>query len=217
MKKHFMTGLAILLPMVITLIIASFIINFLTKPFTGLVQHMLDRYGLLDTPFWIFTGSEMLFFSSKIVVLILIVFLTILIGFVGQLVLVKFFLRLGDWIIHRIPLVNKIYKAIQDTLHTLFDSKKIANFSQVVLVPFPYKNSLCLGLIISEIPEKSDEKYGEYISVFVPGTPNPTMAFVLLFKKDQLIPIDMKVEEAFKFIVSCGSMVENFKKLEKQT
>lgn len=216
MKKLFMTGLAILLPMVVTLIIVVFILNLLTKPFTGFVQELLDYYDLLDKPFWIFNSSEILIISSKIIVLFFIISLTILIGFIARLVLIRYFFRVGDWLIHQIPLVNKIYKAIQDTLQTVFSTEKKANFSQVVLVPFPHPKSYSIGLTTSQSKEESDLEHRDLISVFVPGTPNPTMGFMLLFRKDQLIPIDMRVEDAFKFLVSCGVMLTDFKIDTKQ-
>lgn len=210
-----MTGLAILLPMVITIVIVVFLLNFFTKPFIGFVQSVLDHYDLLDKPFWIFSSSEVLLFSSKFIVLLVIVALTILIGFIGRLVLINLFFRFGDWVMHRIPLVNKIYKAIQDTLRTLFTSKEKTTFSQVVLVPFPYKGAYSIGLITNQSNIESDEAHRQLISVFVPGTPNPTMGFMLLFERDQLILIDMKVEDAFKFLVSCGVMLTDFKPIPK--
>ena len=50
------------------------------------------------------------------------------------------------------------------------------------------------------------------VSVFVPGTPNPTMGFMLMFEKSKIIEIDMKVEDALKFVVSCGIMFSGYKK-----
>lgn len=207
-----MTGLAILLPIVMTLIIVMFIINLFTKPFTGFVENILDHYGLLGRPFWIFSSTQVLLFTSKIVILILMVCLAILAGFIGQLVLVRVFFRFGDWLMHRIPLVNKIYKAIQDTLNITLGPNKKAAFSKVVLVPFPHKKSYSLGLVTGGANPESNLEYRDLITVFVPCTPNPIFGLMLMFKKSQIIPIDMKVEDALKFLVSCGVMLPNLKK-----
>lgn len=210
MKKHFMTGLAILLPIVLTWIIVMFIVNFLTKPFTGIVRDILERYDLLGKPIWIFSSTEVLLITSKLLILVFIIFVTILIGLVARFFIIRYFFRLGDYLIHRIPLVNKVYKAIQETLHTLFASEK-HTFKQVVLVPFPHPRVYSIGLITGVSHEYSDKEHQDLISVFIPGTPNPTVGFMILFRKDQMIFTDMSVEEAFKFIVSLGVMISEFR------
>jgi len=197
-----MTGLAILLPFVLTVVIVVFFMNLLTKPFIGFVKE--------------YFGSSEIFsrFSPKTVTLIIrllilfsLFFFTVLIGFLGQIFLVNYFLKLGDRIVHKIPFVNKIYKAVQDVVLTIFkDDRK--SFTNVVLVPFPTPNSLSLGLISREgLPELTGAKQ-ELVSVFVPGTPNPSIGFMLLFKKEDLVVTDMKVDDALKFIVSCGVILK---------
>lgn len=210
MKKNFMTGLAIILPLVLTILILMFLINFLTKPFMGFVEAILSRYDLLDHPFFIFSGNDILVFSSKIIILLLIFGIAILIGFVAQIFIIDYLFRIGDKLIHAIPLINKLYKGIQDTIHTLFNSKG-TSFSQVVLVPFPYSSTYCIGFLTNEASADSDPEHRDRVSIFVPGTPNPTMGFMLMFRKDQLIVMDMKVEEAFKFLMSCGVVLSEFK------
>jgi uncharacterized membrane protein len=212
MKKLFMTGLILLLPLVMTLVIVSFIINIFTKPFTGFVQEILEHYGILDHFFWIFNNPQALAFMSKMIVFLGIIILTFLVGFVAQMFLVRFFLRTGDRIIHKIPLINKIYKIIQDTMNTVFGEKNKTKFSQVVLVPFPHKKNYSLGLVATPPHPNSTPEYQDLVSVFVPGSPNPSMGFMLLYPKNQLIPLDVKVEEAFKCLVSCGVMLPNLKK-----
>lgn len=54
------------------------------------------------------------------------------------------------------------------------------------------------------------QEYGDLLSVFIPGTPNPSVGFLLLFKKEQLTFVNMKVDEAMKFIVSCGAVMPDF-------
>ncbi len=210
MKKLFLTGLAILLPVVVTIIVIGFIVNILTAPFLGVVEGILIHYDLLDHKFLFFSGKQVLLLSSKILILLGLVASTLLIGFVARFFFVHYLFRFGDYLIHKIPLINKIYKATQDVVHTLFNKEK-TSFSQVVLVPFPHSNSYCIGLITSNLATTGLHK-DEFISVFVPGTPNPTMGFVLLFKQDQMINVDMGVDDAFKFIVSCGVIFSGFTK-----
>lgn len=209
MKNYFFAGLAILLPFAITLIIVLFIINLLTAPFEGAVESILRYYDLFDKPILFLNGNQVLSFFSKLFVLMAIVFITLLIGVMGQTVISKAFFSMGDYLIHKIPFVSKVYRATQEVVHTVFKSDSTA-FSQVVLVPFPHKNVYSIGLITAE---QQAHLVGSKISVFVPGTPNPTMGFMLMFDKEQLVEVDMKVEDALKFVVSCGIMFSGYKKI----
>ncbi len=215
MKKYFITGLAILLPAVLTIVIFFFIINLLTKPFVGILEETLDYYDLLDTPILFFSAKQVLTFFSRLIILTILFLITITIGFLARIVIFHYFIRLGNYIIHKIPLINKIYKATQDVIGTIFE-EKTTSFSEVVLIPFPSSENLCLGLITydPETHQPLEDKYGN-ISIFVPATPNPTMGFMLLYKRQQIISLDMTVEDALKFIVSCGVMDPGFKASDK--
>src|SRR5262249_34263523 len=110
----------------------------------------------------------------------------------------------GDYLIHKIPLINRIYKLSQDVVHTFFGTGKPA-FTKVVWVPFPEKKSYILGMIASDsLHAESDPKFTDNVSIFVPCAPNPIFGFMMIYKRDQLITLDISTEEALKFIVSCG-------------
>lgn len=207
MKKNFLTGLVLLLPFTLTVVIILWAINFLTNPFQGGVEAILRHYHILDAPFLFLSSDQVLYFSSKFIVLCLLFAVLLFIGFLGQLVLLKTFFRFGDYIITRIPFVNKLYTMIQEIVKTLFHTKGHA-FSQVVIVPFPKSNTYSVALMtrVQKALLPCD-----IVSVFVPGSPNPTFGFMLTCKMEDIILLDMKVEEALKFIVSCGIMFPGFK------
>jgi uncharacterized membrane protein len=215
MKREFLTGLAILLPIVVTLIILAFVVNLLTAPFLGMVEGILTHFDLLDSKFLFLSGQQVLEISSKVIILVVLIALTILLGAVARIFFIRYLLQSTDVLFHKIPVLNKIYMAIQEVLKTLLKSKK-SNFSQVVLVPFPHERALSLGLLTGKLSlqDSKTAKMQDYASVFVPGTLNPTMGFIVLYRPEQLIYIDMKVDEAFKFIVSCGLMLPDFSKQE---
>lgn len=203
MKKLFWTGLITLLPFTLTLLIVLFVINILTAPFQGYVEGILDYYDLLDQPFLFLSGQEVLYFSSKVLVIAALFGITVLIGFIAHLVIARVFFQIGDYIIARIPIVNKLYKSVREIVQMLFKSQG-SSFSQVVLVPFPHSTAYSMGLItIKQTPEAHDSE----VLVFVPGTPNPTAGFMLSYKYEEIIFLNMKVEDGLKFIVSCGIML----------
>lgn len=191
MKNNFLTGLAILLPIALTFWILNLIVNLLTAPFIGLMEGIFNYYHVAHEHFWIH-------FLSKLLVLVTLVALVFLAGLFARLLFLVPLFKLGDQLLHKVPLFNKVYKAAQDVVHSLFSEEK-TSFSQVVLVPFPNSKGLSIGLISSK-----NHPTKHKVSVFVPGTPNPTMGFMLLFREDQIIPLDLKVDEALKFVVSCG-------------
>lgn len=217
MNKYFFTGLILLLPVTLTALLIIFIINVLTNPFIEPVSAIFSHYNIFNQPFLFLSGSQVLKVATKFVILLSLFALTLLAGVVGRLLFFNAIFRYADFILHRIPLVNRIYKTAQDIVKTIFTSEK-PSFSTAVLVPFPSAKSYNIGFITSEnMPEESDSHHRDLVSVFVPGTPNPTMGFVLLFKKEQLIPLNMTVEEALKFVISCGVMCPDFKSLPQKT
>jgi len=214
MKKYFITGLVILLPVAVTVAIVVFLMNFLTKPFMGLVMKLLSHTDVKNIGFLIFSPEQVLRYGSQIIILIALFLITLAIGFIGRLFIVKAFFRLSDKILHKIPLVNKVYKTTQDIIKTLFVTDK-GSFKQVVMVPFPNKDTYCLGLVSRKSPSTCEKAANfSMTSVFIPTTPNPTTGFLLMFKKEDLIFLDMKTEDAIKYIVSCGVILPENKKIE---
>jgi uncharacterized membrane protein len=204
MKKNFFTGLAILFPIVLTYVIVAFFVNLLTMPFVGYLENVLAYFfpsggSAMSVEFYKYA-----LILSKLLILISLAGTFILVGILGRLFIVNYIFRHVDLLAHRIPGINRIYKGIQETVQTVFMANG-TKFSSVVLVPFPHAKSYCMAFITNEsVPDASGTDLGEIVSAFVPGTPNPTMGFMLLFKRKDVIYVDMAVEDALKFIISCG-------------
>jgi uncharacterized membrane protein len=204
MKKHFITGLLILLPLALTIAVVVFIVNFLTQPFIGIVSALVLQYMPLgaQTPF--VQSPQVIKTVSEIIILITLVIFTFFLGMLARWFFFKSLISFGDAILHRIPVINKVYKTCQEIIKTLFVTDK-DSFKQVVLVPFPNDNSYVLGLISRESPRACKEAtQKDLITVLVPTAPNPTTGYLFLYDRHKITPIDMKTEEAIKFIVSCG-------------
>jgi uncharacterized membrane protein len=207
MKKHFITGLVILLPLVVTIMVLVFLINFLTQPFVGMVSSALKELGILNKGFLFLSPDQLIRHGSQLIILILLFLLTVVLGMVARWFLIHSLFKIGDKILHKVPIVNTVYKTTQDIIKTLFVSDK-NSFKQVVMVPFPRPGVYVLGLIARESPPSCCRATDQdLISVLIPTTPNPTTGFLLMFKKDELIHVDMKPEDAIKYIVSCGVII----------
>jgi len=207
MKKYFLTGLVILLPATVTIAILIFVLNFLTKPFIGFMMKIISQTRIKDLSFYFFTSDQVIHYGSQIIIIIGLVLITLIIGYITQWFFIKSVINVSDSILKKIPIINKVYKTTQDIIKTIFVSDK-KSFKQVVLVPFPDKTTYSIGLVSRESPEVCSEAKGaELITVLIPTTPNPTTGFLLMFKKEDLIYLDMKTEDAVKYIVSCGVII----------
>ena len=204
MKKYFITGMVILLPLAVTIAIIAFIVNFLTLPFIGVVTDFLRNTGIANRGFIFLTPEQLIRYGSQLIILLGIFLTTIILGMIARWFLFKSLIGLSDRILHRIPLVNKVYKTTQEIIKTLFVTDK-PSFKQVVMVTFPKDGSYILGLISRESPKICSDAAGRKLfSVLIPTTPNPTTGFLLMYPEEQITYLDMKPETAIKYIVSCG-------------
>ncbi len=207
MKKYFITGLIILLPLAVTIAIIAFIVNFLTQPFMGFMTHLLGDFRVVNHGFLFLSSEQTIRYGSQFLILIGLLFTTVLLGMVTRWFLFKGLLNLSDQILHRIPVVNKVYKTSQEIIKTLFASDR-NSFKKVVMVPFPYPDSFAIGLIARESPKEcSDYAKEPLVSVLIPTTPNPTTGYLLMYKESEIIHLNMRPEEAIKYIVSCGVII----------
>lgn len=198
MKKHFITGLIILLPLAVTIIVIIFILNFLTAPFVGILEeYFMDLPGIEKY-------HALLHFALQIFTLVAFFFFTVLLGFLTRIIIFKYLIGIWDYILHRIPIIKTIYKASQQVIQTILGTTS-RSFKQVVMVPFPVDGAYALGLVSSPPPALCETTVGEkLITVFVPTTPNPTSGYLMMYKEKEVVYLDMKIDEAFKYIISCG-------------
>jgi uncharacterized membrane protein len=214
MKKYFVTGVVILLPLAVTIAIIAFLVNLLTDPFLELSKAILSYFNIGENGFLFFSGDQLRRFASKLVILLILFFFTVFLGFIARWFFIHKLIQLWDYVIHRIPLVSTIYKTCQDVINTIFASKT-NSFKQVVLVPFPSPETRSIGLVTRDNVPFPDSNTGNLVTVFVPTTPNPTSGFLMLFEEKDLTYLDMKVEEAFKYVISCGVIPTPFNAVSK--
>lgn len=207
MKKYFATGIVVLLPLALTFWIVSFIINVLTRPFVGIAEAILSAIGMQNVSFLFLSPEQVLQYSSQILVLVFLFAIIVGIGVVGRHFFFKYLMKIGDTILHNIPVISTVYKTSQELIQTILTTSN-KSFKQVVLVPFPTQDSWSIGLVT-----RDDIEIEKRVAVFVPTTPNPTSGFLVMFTRDQIIPLDMKVEEALRYVISCGVLMTPIRKM----
>lgn len=207
-KSYLITGMVILLPLALTLAIFTFVFNLLTEPFVGIVKSVFGQSNILEKGFLFLTAEDLQRYVSKLIILLFLFAFTVSLGYVTRWFFFNYLIRFWERILARIPIISTIYKTSQDIINTIFRSAT-NSFKQVVLVPFPGPQTLSIALVTNDKLPKIEKDGEDYIAVFVPTTPNPTTGFLVMYKKSQLIYLDMKVDEAMKFILSCGAVSPN--------
>ena len=193
-RAYFFTGIVVTAPVAITLYMAYKFIVWIDR----LVNQILPPQYKFD---------EILPFTIPGIGLVVLVLALILVGMFAAGFLGKFFLRLGEWIVYKVPLISSIYSVLKQIFETFFSTKTQA-FSKVVMLEYPRKGIWILGFVSSELRGEVKEKFAEeMLNVFIPTTPNPTSGFLIFVPKKDTIELDMKVEEGIKFVIS-GGLVE---------
>ena len=197
----------ILLPLAVTVGLVAFIVRLLTNPFVGWVKNFLQMHQLQPGKFFFLSQDQVILVSAQALILFTLFIFTLFLGMITRWFFIKSMIEFFDSLLLKIPLVNKIYKTTQEIIRTLFSSDK-NSFKEVVLAPFPNKETFTLGLVSRDAPKycsKATQK--ELVTVFVMTAPNPTTGYLMMFAREDLIPIDMKIEDAVKYIISCGILI----------
>jgi uncharacterized membrane protein len=211
MKKTFLTGLAILLPIAVTLFLVLFVVDFVTAPFVGIVEDLLAHHGVIELPA---EHRYILVFISRLTVLILFFFLILILGFFGRKIFFSWFINLTHRIFYKIPIIKTIYRITREISSNIFSEEKKTLFKGTVQVPFPYERSKALGLLSGAPPYQVNEKKKNLQTVFVPTSPHPISGFLMMYDEKEIEKTEIPTEDLFKFLLSCGMYHPGEKKNE---
>ncbi len=190
-KAYFFTGILVTAPVAMTFYLAYKLITWIDVSVNRLIppEFRPDNYLPYSIP------------GLGVVLLILAL---ILIGMFAAGFLGRFFLRLGEWIVYKVPFISSVYSLLKQVFQTFLSSKNDA-FTKVVLLEYPRKGLWILGFVSSDTQGEVKDKLGrELLNVFIPTTPNPTSGFLIFVPKEDTINVDMSVEEGIKFVISGG-------------
>ena len=190
MKKYLITGLLIWIPLVITIWVLTLVVD------------TLDRTLLLLPPqFRTESWLGMHVPGMGVIMTLVIVFVTgvLAANFIGERLV-----RLWNAILHRIPFVSSIYSSVKQVSDTLFSSSGEA-FRKAVLVRWPHQGMWTIGFLTGTPGgDVANHLRDDFLSVYVPTTPNPTGGYFVLVARKDLIELDMSVDQALKYIISMG-------------
>jgi uncharacterized membrane protein len=187
LKKYLITGLLVWVPLVITIWVIAALVNWMDQllPVGVRPEDLLGRRvpGL-----------------GVLVVLLLLFFTGVLVSnILGQRLL-----RIWEGILTRIPVVNSIYGGVKQVSDTLLSPTGQA-FRKALLVQWPHQGSWTIAFLTG-VPggDVVNHLQGEYVSVYVPTTPNPTGGYFVMIPRADVVELDMSVDEALKYVISMG-------------
>ena len=186
-RNYFVAGMITIIPVWITVLAIMAIVNLVTDTFNLLPP------ALQPSTYFPYFGVE----------LVIALFLIIIVGFIANNFFGKRIIKLGESILAKIPIVKTVYQSVKHLTTGIVSDKKI--FSRVVLIEFPIKGILCIGFVTGEDTQLlGGREKRKMLKIFVPTTPNPTTGFFCLAPEEEVKPLHLSVDEAFKMIMSVG-------------
>ncbi len=190
MRKYFVTGLLVLIPFSITAWLLLLVID------------TVDKSLLLLPASW--RPDALLGFhipGSGVLLTVVVIFLT---GLLVRNYIGTYLVALWEKLLSRIPIVNSLYFSVKQVSDTLFSSSGNA-FRQAVLVQYPREGSWVIAFLTG-VPGGDVRNHlpGDYVSIYVPTTPNPTSGFFLMMRRSEVIELNISVDSALKYIISMG-------------
>ena len=189
-KKYLITGLLIWIPLVITIWVLALVVDTLDRTLLLLPPQ-------LRTEHWL--GVHVPGLGVLLTFAIVLATGVLAANFIGERLV-----RIWDELLHRIPFVSSIYSSVKQVSDTLFSSSGQA-FRKALLVQWPREGMWTIAFLTGT-PQGDVVNHlaGEYLSVYVPTTPNPTGGYFVIVARKDIIELDMSVDQALKYIISMG-------------
>lgn len=189
-RKYFLAGIAVLLPLTITVWLLYSIFNFIDGVVGSLIKLAIGYY----IP------------GVGFAVTLVIVFLA---GLLATNLIGRKLIGLWEHVLLRTPLASPIYKTIKQIVDTVGRRDEQA-FRQVVLVEYPRRESWVIGFLVGEAEADMFGEIGEnHVKLFVPTVPNPTSGFLIIVSREDIVPLPISVEDGFRVVLSAGIVIPN--------
>ena len=198
MKKYLVTGLLVWMPLAITIWVLSWLLGALDGVFDSVLA---AAQAVLPASLGASIDKLRHVPGLGVVVLIVVLLLT---GVFATNIFGQWWLRQGDRLLSKIPIVKSIYNSVKQVSDTLFSSNGNA-FREAVLVQYPRPGAWTIAFVTGKPGGEVARYLGpDHVSLYVPTTPNPTSGFFLMVPRADVQRLAMTVDEALKYIISMG-------------
>jgi uncharacterized membrane protein len=194
-RKWLLAGLLVIVPVMVTFWVLEWIITNLDRTLQILptAWHPDRLFGAQTHGFGVLLAFAIL----------------LIVGAVASNIFGRKLVAWWDALLNRIPVVRSIYSSVKQVSDTLFSDSGNA-FRKAVLIEWPRPGMHTIAFVTgSPGGDVTNHLQGDYVSVYVPTTPNPTGGYFVMLKKSDCIELKMSVDEALKYIVSMGVVVPN--------
>lgn len=202
LKKSFIAGIALLAPLLVTVVALQFVLGWLR----GLLGPLID-----ETRYVAYIGDVEL--AAELLAIAIVVVAIAIIGYLAQR-------RLGSWVfgtldraIGVIPMVSVIYSSVRQVSNALMRQR--TRYESVALVEYPRQGLYALGFVTAESPATVVSTLGEdAVNVYLPNSPNPTNGQLMMIPESQIRELDMSVSRGIRLLVTTG-IAEDQRELEE--
>ncbi|WP_158058833.1 DUF502 domain-containing protein [Halorussus halophilus] len=209
-----MTGVAIILPLVVTVYLIQMGLDFVTdalQPFIELLQwfgiiQAFERVEVINLLIEIGVYSEVVHFLTELIAIFVLLGIVILVGFVGRHEFGNRVIRFFDLAIASIPGIGTVYKSFRRMGDVMLD-EGAENFQEIKLVQALDEDIYVIGFETASAPETVEEATGhdEMVTMFIPMAPNPvTGGFLTHVPRSKIYDVDMTIEEGVRSILTSG-------------
>ena len=196
LKRSFKTGLVMILPLLISIIVVKFLADQLFKMVNPLVQ---------STNLTAYTGN--IDIIAQGLAIFIVVLLITASGYLSSYRASERLSRGLEKLVKEIPVFGSVYATIDRISHSFGGE---SNFKKIVLVEIPNKDTYSIGLVTSEAPKPIKDEIGkDYRSVFMPSSPNPTVGKLHMVKEKNLHEVDMEISQGMKLLLTTGMAYED--------
>lgn len=208
-RGNFLAGLIIVAPIGLTFYFIWTIVGWVDSwvwPFVPNAYHpesLINRFfGNPENPISV---------NVRGVGMVIFLVFTVLVGWIGKGLMGRSFLRFGERIVERMPVVRSIYNGVKQIAETVF-SQRDTSFDKACLVEYPRRGIWAIAFISINAKGEVYTKLSDgedYATIFLPTTPNPTSGFLLFLPRSDIKELDMTVEDAAKLVISAGLVYPN--------
>lgn len=210
LRGNFLAGLIIIAPIGLTLWLIWTVVGWIDGWVWPFVPRAYHPEELVNWALGL-TGEERIKVNVRGIGVFVFLIFTIFVGWLGKGLMGRSFLRYGERLVDRMPVVRSIYNGAKQIAETVF-SQRDTSFDKACLIQYPRPGLWAIAFISTDAKGeiKRHLSNGEdYATVFVPTTPNPTSGFILFLPRSDIKVLDMSVEDAAKLVISAGLVYPN--------
>jgi len=197
LRRVFLTGAALTIPLLVTVMILAFVVNFILQTIRPAVTFVTARFGL---------GADLPSYLMESLAVFTLLAMVFVVGLVAETRSGDELERVFDTAMARIPGIGSVYTSFNEMTDLLL-SNDTQSFREVKLVEFPHSESYSIAFVTANSPPTIGDTTGheDMTTLFMPLAPNPVMGgYVVHVPRDRVYDVDMTVEEGIRSIVTSG-------------